>query len=175
MGGMSNMDKFMNGLGIAGMLAPVLGKKQVPSEQNLNSYAQGVNPPYRADQQYRKMKPLDRALNELEEEEYLKAGVPENMYFNNVNPQAVHMAHGGYLEGHTGGQDDLIEARLSDGEFVLPADVVSSLGDGNNSAGAKKLDKFLVNIRKHKSSKGVKTIPPKAKSLMSYMQGRKGA
>lgn len=33
--------------------------------------------------------------------------------------------------------DNNQEARLSDGEFVIPADVVSHLGNGNSSAGAK--------------------------------------
>jgi hypothetical protein len=33
--------------------------------------------------------------------------------------------------------DGTQEARLSDGEFVIPADVVSHLGNGNSNAGAK--------------------------------------
>ena len=32
-------------------------------------------------------------------------------------------------------------AALSDGEFVIPADVVSHLGNGNSEAGAKVLEK----------------------------------
>ena len=35
------------------------------------------------------------------------------------------------------------EARLSDGEFVIPADVVSHLGNGNSDAGAKVLEQMM--------------------------------
>lgn len=75
---------------------------------------------------------------------------------------------GYYIKGTTGGQDDQIEARVSDGEFVIPADVVAHAGDGNNEAGAKKFYKLMENIRKHKGGK-IK-LPPKAKSLASYMR-----
>lgn len=75
---------------------------------------------------------------------------------------------GTYLKGETGGQDDKIPAFLSDGEYVIPADSVSHLGDGNNTAGAKKLDMMIQNIRKHKGS-SIK-LPPKAKSLTDYMR-----
>ena len=40
------------------------------------------------------------------------------------------------------------EARLSDGEFVIPADVVSHLGNGNSDAGAKELYAMMDRIRK---------------------------
>jgi len=76
----------------------------------------------------------------------------------------------GYLSGDSGGQDDLIDARLSDGEYVFDASTVSDLGDGNNAAGARKLDVFRENIRKHKRG-GKVNLPPKAKSLESYLRG----
>lgn len=75
---------------------------------------------------------------------------------------------GYFVKGETGGQDDKIKAMLSDGEYVIPADVVSHAGDGNNEAGAKKFDAFLKNIRKHKG--GSIKLPPKVKSLASYMR-----
>lgn len=40
------------------------------------------------------------------------------------------------------------EARLSDGEFVIPADVVSHLGNGNSDAGAKMLQDMMTKVRK---------------------------
>ena len=76
----------------------------------------------------------------------------------------------GYLSGNSGGQDDLIDARLSDGEYVFDASTVSDLGDGNNAAGARKLDMFRENLRKHKRG-GKVTLPPKAKSLENYLRG----
>jgi hypothetical protein len=39
-------------------------------------------------------------------------------------------------------------ARLADGEFVIPADVVSHLGNGSTEAGAKKLHEMMNKVRK---------------------------
>lgn len=75
-----------------------------------------------------------------------------------------------YLNGDSGGQDDLIDAKLSDGEYVFDASTVSDLGDGNNAAGARKLDVFRENIRKHKRG-GKVNLPPRSKSLESYLRG----
>lgn len=78
-----------------------------------------------------------------------------------------------YVEGGTAGQDDKIPAMLSDGEYIVDADVVSALGDGNNAAGAKKLDKMRVGIRTHKRSASPNKIPPKAKKPEAYLKGAK--
>lgn len=77
---------------------------------------------------------------------------------------------GKYLRGDTDGMADEIparidgeqEARLSDGEFVIPADVVSHLGNGNSDAGAKKLEQMMSQIRKARtgSPKQGKQINP---------------
>lgn len=68
------------------------------------------------------------------------------------------MADGGMVAGHGGGLDDMIPAtiegrqlaRLSDGEFVVPADVVSDLGDGSTKAGSTKLYNMIENVRMRK-------------------------
>jgi hypothetical protein len=39
-------------------------------------------------------------------------------------------------------------ARLADGEFVIPADVVSHLGNGSSDAGSKVLYKMMEKVRK---------------------------
>lgn len=65
------------------------------------------------------------------------------------------MAQGRYLGGPTDGMADKIparignkqEARLSHGEFVIPADVVSHLGNGNSEAGAKRLYAMMDKVR----------------------------
>jgi len=69
-----------------------------------------------------------------------------------VAPQA----QGYYLGGSTDGMADQIPATidnaqpaaLSDGEFVIPADVVSHLGNGNSDSGAKQLYGMMDKIRK---------------------------
>jgi hypothetical protein len=72
------------------------------------------------------------------------------------------MARGGkvlpprYLDGPGDGMSDSIKAnidgkrpaRLADGEFVIPADVVSHLGNGSSKAGAKKLYAMMDRVRK---------------------------
>tara|TARA_R110000868_G_scaffold162480_4_gene393768 strand:- start:2030 stop:4825 length:2796 start_codon:yes stop_codon:yes gene_type:complete len=60
-----------------------------------------------------------------------------------------------YLRGETDGMadelntsiDDQQPAKLSHGEFVVPADVVSHLGNGNSDAGAKVLYKMMDRVR----------------------------
>jgi len=77
----------------------------------------------------------------------------------------------GLLAGNTAGQDDSINARLSDGEYVMDADIVAALGDGNTAAGARKLDQMRESIRRHKRSAPHDSIPPKAKSIEAYLKG----
>lgn len=60
-----------------------------------------------------------------------------------------------YLRGKTDGMADEVPsdidgvrpAKLSHGEFVIPADVVSHLGNGNSDAGAKVLYKMMDRVR----------------------------
>jgi hypothetical protein len=62
---------------------------------------------------------------------------------------------GGYLDGDGDGMSDSIPAtiegkqpaRLADGEFVIPADVVSHLGNGSSKAGSKRLYAMLDKVR----------------------------
>lgn len=79
------------------------------------------------------------------------------------------MARGG-LSGLDGGQDDVIDIRAAPGEYVMDADTVANLGDGNNAAGAKKLDELRRRVREHKRKAPSSKIPPKAKSIEKYMK-----
>lgn len=76
-----------------------------------------------------------------------------------------------YVQGAGGGQDDLISAKLADGEYVFDADIVAALGDGSNKEGAKRLDAMREAIRKHKRGGSIKSIPPAAKSPLAYLKG----
>jgi hypothetical protein len=42
-------------------------------------------------------------------------------------------------------------ARLADGEFVIPADVVSHLGNGSTEAGAKRLHEMMTKVRRERT------------------------
>ena len=74
-----------------------------------------------------------------------------------------------YVTGDGDGTSDSIPAMLANGEFVIPADVVSSLGNGSNDSGAKVLDEFLETIRKHKQKHGAKQLPPDSKGALGYL------
>jgi hypothetical protein len=79
----------------------------------------------------------------------------------------MHSSLGGYaaggnprlLKGPGDGMSDNIPAtingrqpaRLADGEFVIPADVVSHLGNGSTDAGAKILHKMMTQVRKERT------------------------
>ena len=66
-----------------------------------------------------------------------------------------------YLKGKSDGMADEIPATiegedpaaLSDGEFVIPADVVSHLGNGNSEAGAEVLYAMMDRIRKARTGR----------------------
>jgi hypothetical protein len=73
-----------------------------------------------------------------------------------------------YVEGEGDGTSDSVPAMLANGEFVIPADVVSKIGNGSNEAGAGVLDQFLVEIRKHAHSNGEK-LPPESKGPLGYL------
>ena len=72
------------------------------------------------------------------------------------------------------GRSDSIPAELSDGEYVIDAETVVLLGDGSSKAGAKALDDFRANIRKHKGAKLAQgKFSVKAKAPHHYMTGGK--
>jgi hypothetical protein len=74
-----------------------------------------------------------------------------------------------YLKGGGDGTSDSIPAMLANSEFVIPADVVSSLGNGSSDAGAKVLDEFLRVIRAHKRNADPKKLPPDSKGVKGYL------
>jgi hypothetical protein len=74
-----------------------------------------------------------------------------------------------YLKGGGDGTSDSIPAMLANGEFVIPADVVSSLGNGSSDSGAKVLDEFLKTIREHKRKADPKKLPPDSKGVKGYL------
>ena len=73
-----------------------------------------------------------------------------------VEAAAGGLMSGRYLRGGTDGMADKISAsienkqpaKLSHGEFVIPADVVSHLGNGNSEAGAKRLYDMMEKVRR---------------------------
>ena len=131
------------------------------------------------------------ALPRSTEDWYRYGYGPEQSFFSNVPQGAPNTgtAYTGYAEGGAAGtgprstfavggpgdgRDDKIPAMLSDGEYVIDAETVAMLGNGSSKAGADALDKFRVNIRKHKGrklSKGEFSVD--AKKPEQYLKGHK--
>ena len=80
---------------------------------------------------------------------------PEVLAQNYAEGGIAQLSEGRYLKGETDGMADEVPASidgqepaaLSDGEFVIPADIVSHLGNGNSEAGAKALKEMMSRIR----------------------------
>lgn len=90
--------------------------------------------------------------------------VPENI---GAGDEVQPMAYGGMVRGGGHGMSDAVPAsgpgaryQLSDGEFVVPADVVSGLGNGSTDAGARELMRMQSRVRKARtgSAKQAPTI-----------------
>lgn len=118
--------------------------------------------------------PLNRAQlnNPLDYYNYGKG--PENTFYGPTEP--VQAARGGplshYVQGGGTGRSDSIDAKLSDGEYVIDAETVALLGDGSSKAGAAKLDQFRANIRKQKGRALAKgDISPDARNPERYLMG----
>ncbi len=92
----------------------------------------------------------------------------QNEDVTNTVPTAS--AEGRYVRGPGTGRSDDIEARLSDGEYVMDAETVALLGDGSSDEGAKRLDAMRSNLRKHKGENLRKgKFSHKAKEPAKYM------
>ena len=104
-----------------------------------------------------------------------------------ISRMAEGMASGGiarlnqgmYLDGMTDGMADNVPAMigntqpaaLSDGEFVIPADVVSGLGNGNSDAGAKNLYAMMDRVRQARTGTTKQAPAINPNKMMPTMRG----
>jgi hypothetical protein len=63
-------------------------------------------------------------------------------------PRTINGAGDGMSDSVPATIEGVQEARLADGEFVIPADVVADLGNGSSNAGSKKLYAMMDRVRK---------------------------
>jgi len=100
---------------------------------------------------------------------------PSNMASGGISSLGSYSDGGRMLKGPGDGMSDSIPgviggkrpARLADGEFVVPADVVSHLGNGSTDAGAKQLYSMMDKVRKARtgSKKQGREINPRKYAL----------
>jgi hypothetical protein len=148
--------------GLVGGIAPVdaNGKPILTADNGMTeAYLQAAKTPRSAPREYE----IPEAVRMVDPNQYAT---------NYAQGGLTNLAKGRYLQGETDGMADKIPARigkdqpaaLSHGEFVVPADVVSHLGNGNSDAGAKKLYSMMDKIRKARTGtkkQGKKINPDK--------------
>lgn len=125
----------------------------------------------------------DADRNNMSLSEYMASNwnnLTGGQYNNQQAEQAtVAAAKGGALnqisnlaKGSGSGRDDTINARLSDGEYVMDAETVALLGDGSNDEGARRLDQMRKELRAQKGKALAKgKFSPNAKSPLAYFKG----
>lgn len=94
------------------------------------------------------------------------------------NTEVPRLARGGALSqvaylarGAGSGRADTIDARLSDGEYVMDAETVALLGDGSTKEGARRLDAMREQLRQHKGKSMARgQFSANAKSPLSYLK-----
>jgi hypothetical protein len=93
------------------------------------------------------------------------------MILQSVQPNAQTQ---GMIEGPGGGMDDQVQGTIgaeqpvavSPGEYIVPADVVSGLGDGSSDAGASQLDAMSGNVRKARGGSTSQPNPIDPRAIM---------
>ena len=75
-------------------------------------------------------------------------------------PEFITGLTGYYACGGGTGQSDDIDAMLHDGDYVIDAEAVSTLGDGSSKAGKEVLMNFMHQIP-HSKNNGGKPVPAK--------------
>jgi hypothetical protein len=99
--------------------------------------------------------------------------------FDNPEEEKPKLARGGALNrmaylasGGGTGRSDSIDAKLSDGEYVMDAETVALIGDGSTNAGARRLDQMRSKIRQHKGKSMARgKFSANAKSPLAYLKG----
>jgi hypothetical protein len=80
----------------------------------------------------------------------------------------------GKIEGNGKGMDDMIPGMIGDqqpvavspGEFIVPADVVSGLGDGDTDAGANELERMMGKVRQERTGTDQQPRPVNTQRVM---------
>lgn len=195
--GLSTMDKIRLGLLGAGLISDVAEGGGGAAGRIPGGLGGGLAPVFNAPLPKANLPvATPRTASDMGNIDYYRYGYgPEQSFYTNVpkGEPNTSRAYTGYEEreplaeggqptprsnfavgGPGDGRDDKIPAMLSDGEYVIDAETVALLGNGSNKAGAEALNKFRVNVRKHKGGKLAKgAFSVAAKRPEQYLKGRK--
>lgn len=147
-----------------------------------------VTPGYMAESQFLEDQKMDDLLKQFgalrdhaidEQDQRNRDVTSPNPFHRRRNPE-VRFAMGGGISGPGGGIADAVPAvidgqepaKLSSGEYVVPAHAVSAIGDGSSEHGIRQLDNMVNQVMQHKY--GTKNRQPrpmanmKKKGLAAY-------
>ena len=118
--------------------------------------AEGTERGIKADKEFKQKQKNLIAAQEEKKKKYrdLAASLAKQYPYGYAQGGVANLS-GRYLDGAGDGMSDSIlaniegqqEARLADGEFVVPADVVADMGNGSSNAGAERLYAMMDRIR----------------------------
>ena len=125
---------------------------------------------------------IPTAESQLTDQEKINFGLmepPEEEVQEAATGGIIGLNRGMYLSGATDGMADKIPAMigntqpaaLSDGEFVIPADVVSGLGNGNSDAGARNLYAMMDRVRRARTGTTKQAPAINPNKMMPQMRG----
>jgi len=149
--------------GIGGYASP----SRVPYDYSPGNRISGHGPNYTTnrDGTFTRVGPVPEDALEVQQQKIrdrMAGSGPTNLNTRGLNLSGKRkFAVGGYLKGPGDGMSDDIPATingeqpaaLADGEFVVPADVVSHLGNGSSEAGSKQLYAMMDRIRKARTGR----------------------
>jgi len=169
------LDRYYN-YGKAESIDDILGLNKKDNESEDGSASQRaidnlLNVPYAA-KKGGLVPPLMAAGGSVKVQKYAQGGLSVPL-MNHGGKMRGDFRHGAHVAGPGDGQSDDIPAMLADGEYVLDSEIVAALGNGSTKAGSKLLDKFRQEIRTHKRSGSINSIPPKSKSPLQYLSDAK--
>lgn len=150
------------------------GPSRVPYDYNAGNIYSGANYTTNMDGTFSRVGPVPEDALEVQQQNIRdRMAGSETMNLNNAgsnvmsggmnvnNLPTTKFAMGGLTEGPGDGMSDDIPttidnnqpAALSDGEFVVPADVVSHLGNGSTEAGSKQLYAMMDEVRQARTGR----------------------
>src|ERR1700722_15727776 len=66
-----------------------------------------------------------------------------------AHPHPIHKLHTGPLHSTVAGRTDHLPSNVPNGSYVLPADIVSAMGEGNTMAGFKVAKRMFEGAKRH--------------------------